>query len=165
MCDMGFRERQVHPSAPGRFCIPVCLSRCTPQGDGGPLEFPGYPYAYMPRSTTPVVSFKLAMTFKGLCLPTRKDRRLSPDYPWVSSRTTNIQFSGLSHAAYTLATPGFTHTLSAMHAGLLQIRRLTSSGGNWTVACLHPLGNIIQFHEIRFRSQGSEFNSTRLRSW
>ena len=30
----------------------------------------------------------------------------------VSSRTTTIQFSELSHAACTLATPGFTHTLT-----------------------------------------------------
>jgi hypothetical protein len=50
-----------HPSAPGRFCIPVCLSRCSPQGDGGPLEFPGYPCVYMPRSQTPVVSSRLAI--------------------------------------------------------------------------------------------------------
>jgi len=44
--------------------------------------------------------------------------------------TTRLTFSGLSHAAYALATPGFTHTLSAMHAGSLQFRRLTFSGGN-----------------------------------
>jgi hypothetical protein len=50
-----------HPSAPGHFCIPVCLSRCSPQGDGGPLEFPGYPCVYMPRSQTPVVSSRLAI--------------------------------------------------------------------------------------------------------
>jgi hypothetical protein len=55
-----------HPSAPGRFCIPVCLSRWSPQGDGGSLEFPGYPCVYMPRSKTPVVSSRLAMTPPGL---------------------------------------------------------------------------------------------------
>jgi hypothetical protein len=42
-----------------------------------------------------------------------------------------------------------SHTpLQDTHAGSLQIRRLTSSGGNWAVTCLHPLGNIIQFHEL-----------------
>jgi len=54
------------PSAPGRSCIPVRLSRCMSQGDCGPLEFPGYPFACMPRSRTPVVSFRLAMTSPGL---------------------------------------------------------------------------------------------------
>ena len=66
-----FRSRRfpgggVHPSAPGLSCIPVCLSRCPPQGDGGPLEFPGYPCVHMPRSQTPVVSSRLAMTPQGL---------------------------------------------------------------------------------------------------
>ena len=35
-----------------------------------------------------------------------------------------------------------------MHAGSLQIRRLTSSGGNCTVDRAHPLGNINQFHRL-----------------
>jgi hypothetical protein len=53
-------------SAPGRSCIPVCPSRCPPQGDGGPLEFPDYPCVCMPRSRTPVVSSRLAMSSPGL---------------------------------------------------------------------------------------------------
>ena len=57
-------------------------------------------------------------------------------------------FSGLSDAAYPLATPGFIHTLLGMHAGSLQIRRLTSSDGNWTVSWPHPLGNVIPFHKL-----------------
>ncbi len=59
-----------------------------------------------------------------------------------------MKFSGLSHAAYTLATPGFKHTLTGMHAGSLQIRRLTYSDGIWAVSCPHPLGNTIQFHNL-----------------
>ena len=35
-----------------------------------------------------------------------------------------------------------------MHAGSLQFRRLAFTGGNWTIDCPHPLGNIIQFHEL-----------------
>ena len=35
-----------------------------------------------------------------------------------------------------------------MHAGSLQIQRLTSSGGTYTVARAHPLGNINQFHRV-----------------
>ncbi len=36
--------------------------------------------------------------------------RLSSAYPLGPQK---VSFSGLSHAAYTLATPGFTHTLAA----------------------------------------------------
>ena len=46
---------------PVRRTAPVALSR----GDGGPLEFPGYPFAYMPRSQTPVVSSRLAISPPG----------------------------------------------------------------------------------------------------
>jgi len=53
-------------TAPGLFSIPVRLFRWSPQGDGGPLKFPGYPYEYMPRSQTPVVSPRLAITSQGL---------------------------------------------------------------------------------------------------
>ncbi len=35
-----------------------------------------------------------------------------------------------------------------MHAGSLQIRRLTSSGGTCTACRTHPLGNINQFHSV-----------------
>ena len=38
--------------------------------------------------------------------------------------------------------------LRGMHAGSLQIRRLTYSGGIWAVSCPHPLGNTIQFHNL-----------------
>ena len=81
-------------------------------------------------------------------LPALTDRRLSQAFARLSSRTTTIYFSGLSHAAYPLATPGFIHTLLGMHAGSLQIRRLTSSDGNWTVSWPHPLGNVIPFHRL-----------------
>jgi hypothetical protein len=46
------------------------------------------------------------------CLPLLRERRLSPAVAGLSSRTTNIHFSELSHAACTLATPGFTHTFT-----------------------------------------------------
>ena len=46
-----------------------------------------------------------------------------------------------------------------MHAGSLQFRRLTFSGGNWAVACLHPLGSIIQFHKLP--SDPKDLNLTR----
>ena len=46
------------------------------------------------------------------CLPAQPYRRLSPDRAGLSFRTTTMKFSELSHAACTLATPGFTHTLA-----------------------------------------------------
>ena len=49
---------------------------------------------------------------KNSCLPSSPGRRLSPTLVEFSTRTTIISFSGLSHAAYTLVTPGFTHTLA-----------------------------------------------------
>ncbi len=102
----------VHPSTPGLFCFPVCLSRCSPQGDDGPLEFPGYPCAYMPCSRTPVVSSRLAISSPGLCFPVQPDRQLSPARARLSSQTTTMNFSELCHTACTLVTPGFTHTLT-----------------------------------------------------
>ncbi len=60
----------------------------------------------------------------------------------LSLGTTIIQFSEIYSAAYALTTPGFTHTLLAMHAGSLQARWLFSPGGNWAVSLPHPLGNI-----------------------
>jgi hypothetical protein len=46
------------------------------------------------------------------CLPLHQERQLSPAVAGLSSRTTKMHFSELSHAAYTLATPGFTHTFT-----------------------------------------------------
>ena len=70
-----------------------------------------------------------------------------------------MNFSGLSHAAYALATPGFTHTLLGLHAGSLQLWRLAFTGGIRAVACLHPLGNNIPFH--KFLSDSKDLNLTR----
>lgn len=94
-----------HPSAPGRFSIPVCLSRWPPQGDGGPLEFPGYPCVCMPRSSTPVVSFRLAIASpellpSGICKPSAlPDSRLDilSDH---NNKFFGVQSRGL-HTRYT----------------------------------------------------------------
>ena len=67
-------------------------------------------------------------------LPATPNRRLSQACARLSSRTTNIHFSGLGHAACTLATPGFIHTLSDMHAGSLPIQWPASSDGNQTIS-------------------------------
>ena len=95
---LALRVKEDDPSAPGRFCIPFCLSRSPPQGDGGPLEFPVYPYLYMPRSRTPVVSPRLAIASPGL-LPSGAARPSAfPVFAGISSWTTTMKFYSRYHA-------------------------------------------------------------------
>ena len=112
-----FRSRRfpgggVHPSAPGPSCIPVCLSRCPPQGDGGPLEFPGYPCVHMPRSQTPVVSSRLAIAPPGL-VPSVKSRTSA--FPGsrrvILSDHKYTNFGAQSRGLYTRYTWLHTHPL------------------------------------------------------
>jgi len=142
--------RRRSPFSAWPFLYSGLPSRYPPQGDGGPLEFPVYPYVYMPRSWTPVVSFQLAFAFPGLLPSVSRKTSAFPACAGLSFRTTTIIFSELCHAACTLATPGFIHTLMDMHAGSLQFQWLTFSGGNSAVTCLHPLGSNIQFHNLHF---------------
>jgi len=104
----------------------------------------------MPRSWTPVVSCQLAFAFPGLLPSVSRRTSAFPACAGLSFQTTKIIFSELGHAACTLATPGFIHTLMDMHAGSLQFQWLTFTGGNLTVTCLHPLGSNIQFHNLLF---------------
>ena len=113
----------------------------------------------MPRSWTPVVSFQLAFAFPGLLPSVSRRTSAFPACAGLSFRTTIIIFSEFGHAACTLATPGFIHTLMDMHAGSLQFQWLTFSGGNSAVTCLHPLGSNIQFHNLHF--DPTDLNLTR----
>jgi len=90
----------------------------------GPLKFPGYPFEHMPRSSTPVVSLLLALSYQGLLPSTSMTASAFPQkntggYPlrkffrW----STIIQISGLNHAAYILAFPGFGLPLPDLPAG------------------------------------------------
>ena len=58
-----------------------------------------------------VLSTRLCVSRTG-AFRQNKNVGFPPARTGVSSRTTTIQFSELSHAACTLATPGFTHTLT-----------------------------------------------------
>jgi len=78
------------------------------------------------------VGFPLALTREGIPL------------------TTTLPMSGLHDAACFLTTPGFTHPMTAMHAGSfptgwLGVRRV---GCEPSVAGSHPLGHISEFHEL-----------------
>ena len=59
----------------------------------------------------------LPWRLQDYCLPAHPHRRLYQTLARLSSWTTTIRFSGLSHAAYTLATPGFKHTLTGYACG------------------------------------------------
>ena len=152
-------EEITRQRLPGRFCIPVCLSRCPPQGDGGPLEFPGYPCVHMPRSQTPVVSSRLAMTPQGL-MPS--DSYRSSAFPSshlvILSDHEYTIFGAQSRGLYTRYTWLHTHPLGYA-CRFTTVSAANFSGGNWAVACLHPLGSIIQFHKLL--SDPKDLNLTR----
>jgi hypothetical protein len=76
-----------------------------PKETGGPPEFPDYPCLHMPRSQTPVVSCRLALSLTGL-LPSHAWTRsaLSPAFR-PHSCTTIIHFSEFNDAACALASP------------------------------------------------------------
>ena len=54
------------PNSAWPCSFPGVPHRFSPQGDDGPLKFPGYPYMHMPRSSIPVVSSLLALALQGL---------------------------------------------------------------------------------------------------
>ena len=105
--------------------------------DGAPT-IPSSPCEDMPRSQTPVVSCALALPHAGL-LPSRA---CTP-----SAFPTTLPISGLHHAAYLLATPGFVRPLAGRHAGSLLTCWLDVSQVGLAHGA-HPLGNNNQFHEF-----------------
>ena len=103
----------------------------------------------MPRSQTPVVSSRLAMTSTGL-LPsvTPKTSAFTSCRRFILSDHEKYTFrSSVTRPAHSLHLASHT-PLQDMHAGSLQIRRLTSSGGNCSASRAHPLGNNNQFHGV-----------------
>ena len=101
-----------HPSAPGHFCIPVCPPGALRKEMTVLSSSQATPVCTCPARRPRWCPLDSPYRLQNCCLPSIRQRRLSPATAGLSSRTTNIQFSGLSHAAYTLATPGFTHTLT-----------------------------------------------------
>jgi hypothetical protein len=53
-------------STPGLLGLPVRLFRLIYKETSGSPKFPGYPFVCMPRSSTPVVSSVLALSYSGL---------------------------------------------------------------------------------------------------
>jgi hypothetical protein len=79
------------------------------------------------------------------CLQTVGFTRLPSGYPLGPQRE-NFRGS-VTRPTHSLH-PASNTPLRDMHAGSLQIRRLTYSGGTRALTCPHPLGNIIQFHKL-----------------
>ena len=147
---MSLSGRRRSPVCAWPSCIPACLPGALRKEMTVLSSSQATPVCTCPARRPRWCPLNSPYRLQNCCLPSVRQRRLSPALAGLSSRTTNIQFSGLSHAACTLATPGFTHTLLDMHAGSLQIRRLTFSGENRAVSYPYSLGNIIQFHKLLF---------------
>jgi hypothetical protein len=84
-----------------------CPSIQNPETDGTP-KLPSCPYEHMPRSTTPVVSCALAISYPGL-LPTAgwKASALGTQTSTPYPITTTIPFSGFNNAACVLTHSSF----------------------------------------------------------
>jgi len=99
---------------------------------------------HMPRSPSPVVSHAFAIAHVRL-MPSRKTnlsafRTSAGALSMLSLWTTTIHFSEISSAAYALTTPGFIHTLLAMHTGSFPDRWLRSLGGICVMFLHAPTG-------------------------
>jgi hypothetical protein len=83
----------------------------------GSLKFPGYPFEYMPRTQTPVVSESLALALSGL-LPSDvlKSSAFIPHIAWDYPSSTTIHISGLKLAACILDPSGSILPLPGLHA-------------------------------------------------
>ena len=126
------------PTSAWPCSFPGVPHRFSPQGDDGPLKFPGYPCMHMPRSSIPVVSSSLALTLRGL-QPSGVSKTvgfpgLTPGNPLGPQQSTFRD--SVTRPAHSLHLASYT-PLRDMHAGSLKIRRLTSSHGNWAGARTH----------------------------
>ena len=108
----------------------------------------GYPYDYMPRTPTPVVSPSLAIAQCGL-LPSVITRTSAFTFSCLKSilRTTITKISGLNLAACNLAPSGSGLPLPGLPADFTTglVANLWP-GGTSPLLRSHPLGNNIEFH-------------------
>jgi len=103
---------------------------------------------HMPRSSIPVVSSSLALALRGPQPSGVLKPSAFPGLRPVILLDHNHTFSGLSHAACTLATPGFIRTLTGYARRFA--RDLVANLLSWELGqSPHPLGNSIQFHSFR----------------
>ena len=142
--------------------VPVTLfPALAPKETGGSPEFPGYPFAHMPRSQTPVGSHLLALAQIGLlpsgrCIPSALD---SVARTYLLS--TIIHFSGFNDAACVLALP-LLRTLLFSSRTSVQLPTGWLAFGRVGLECSsHPLGNFDMFQEVSPLFSRPEFSSAR----
>jgi len=128
---------EVVPISAWPCSLPACLTGCHHKEMTVLSSSRATPVCTCPARRSRWCPLRSPLRVKDHSLPARRNRRLCRACARLSSWTTTINFSGLGHAACTLATPGFIHTLTAMHAGSLKTRWLTSSHGNWTEVLTH----------------------------
>ncbi len=141
---------------------PVTLTPAmAPKETAGSPEFPDYPFAHMPRSQTPVVSCRLALSRTGL-LPS--DVCISSALRSVARTcplSTIIHFSEFDYAACVLASPLLrtvplsTRSSVRLPTGWLAFGRVGLESAS------HPLGNVDMFQEVSPLFSRPEFSSAR----
>jgi hypothetical protein len=145
------RERKLssHARALGHP-VPLVFRVCVHKEIVGSPKFPSFPSDDMLRSLqTPVVSCALAVSRTGL-LPSTRARvsAFSLASTEIILRTTTLLFSGLTPAAYRLATPGSVQPLTTLHAGSLLSCWLGVAQVGLEFENSHPLGNVDLFREV-----------------
>ena len=99
---------------------------------------------HMPRSQSPVVSQVFAMAhLRRLPSSTYKLSAFlvsADEISMLSLWTTTIHFSEIGYAAYALITPGFIHTLTAMHTDSFPDRWLLSLDRIYALFRHSPIG-------------------------
>ena len=154
---------EATPSRQGLWSPGPPIRGCGKETDGSPT-FPSYPFAYMPRSQTPVVSRTLALARPGLlpsgaCTPSA----FPSGHLRVILPSTTLRISGLNHAACILATPGSEHPFAAMHAGALLTGWLGFGQAGFELYRLSPAGEQQPISWDFSQSQGLGFTLARAR--
>ena len=142
--------------------VPVTLHPAmAPKETGGSPEFPGYPFAHMPRSQTPVVSCPLALSRAGL-LPSQACiwSALSPIVR-THSFTTTIHFSEFNDAACVLASPLLRTAPFSTRSSVRLPTWWLAFGRVGLEYSSHPLGNVDMFQEVSPLFSRPEFSSAR----
>jgi hypothetical protein len=130
-CPLRARGRVVAPRPRQGFWSPGPPIRECDKETGGSPKFPSSPYAYMPRSQTPVVSCTLAIARPGL-LPSGHWKPSA--FPSMLSKdillSTTIHISGLHHAACILVPSSSVLLLLGVHVEFATdlLARLWSGG-------------------------------------
>ena len=105
-----------YSTAPGLFVQPVIpFFRCSYKETSGSPKFPDYPFEYMPRSKTPVVSQSLAISLLRLLSSAACKASTFTRHIGIILLSTTIHISGLNLAACILDPHSFVLPLPGLH--------------------------------------------------